>query len=125
MQISWQRDESPYAVSGIDGIRVRIGAEWREHSLYVHPRNISPWRPQLPAEITREDLDVLLAESPDVILIGTGAQVCLLPPALQVHVLRRGIGVECMSNAAAARTYNVLLGEGRAVLAAFLITPAQ
>lgn len=123
MQISWQRDESPFAVSGIDGVKVRIGADWREHSFYVHPRGVSLWRPAQAADIHLADLEALLAAEPEVILIGTGAGVCLLPPQLQVHVLRRGIGVECMSNAAAARTYNVLLSEGRAVLAAFLIDP--
>ena len=33
----------------------------------------------------------------------------------------RRCGLECMRNDAAARTYNLLLGEGRAVLAAFLV----
>ena len=35
--------------------------------------------------------------------------------------LTRGIGIEVMDNAAAARTFNVLATEGRRVLAAFLL----
>ena len=35
------------------------------------------------------------------------------------HALQRGIGLEAMTNAAAARTYSVLAGEGRRVVAGF------
>jgi uncharacterized protein len=40
-------------------------------------------------------------------------------------LIELGVGVECMDTAAASRTYNVLAGEGRRVVAALLIgTPA-
>ena len=35
--------------------------------------------------------------------------------------LQRGVGIEVMDNAAAARTFNVLAGEGRRVVAAFVL----
>jgi uncharacterized protein len=38
-----------------------------------------------------------------------------------VACLGRGIGLETMTNAAAARTFNVLAGEGRRVVAGFTI----
>lgn len=125
MQISWQRDDSAYAVSGVDGARVRIGSGWRPRSFWVHNRGVADWRPECVADITSADLDTLLAERPEVILLGTGTHGCLLAPALMVHVMRQGCGIECMGNAAAARTYNVLLAESRAVLAAFVIAASD
>ncbi|MCB1736747.1 MAG: hypothetical protein KDI42_01350, partial [Gammaproteobacteria bacterium] len=41
--------------------------------------------------------------------------------ALMVAAIRRGIGLEIMDTPAACRTYNVLSGEGRRVVAALLI----
>ena len=121
MQINWHRDASPFAVNGIDGVRVRVGEAWRESSFWVHQGALERWRPGLLDELLETDLDALLARGQEVILLGTGVRLRFPSAALRAHVLQRGVGLECMSNDAAARTYNVLLGEGRAVLAAFLI----
>jgi uncharacterized protein len=73
-----------------------------------------------------EDFDdaaiaAVLALQPEVVLLGTGARPVFPPPAVLAEFLRRGIGVETMDNAAAARTFNVLAGEGRQVVAVFLL----
>ncbi|MCP5475720.1 MAG: hypothetical protein H7A19_12875 [Rhodanobacteraceae bacterium] len=121
MQLMWQPDESPRAITGIDGQRVRMGATWQTRSFWVDARRTQPWTPARLEDIDESALSELLDACPEVILLGTGPRARLLAPALQAGILRRGCGIECMDNAAAARTYNVLLGEGRAVLAAFLI----
>jgi uncharacterized protein len=123
MQLTWQPDENPLAVTGIDGPRVRVGQVWRERSFWVDARRAEDWAPQTLADIDAGALEALLAANREIILLGTGLQTRLLAPQLQALVLRRGCGIECMTNAAAARTYNVLLGENRSVLAAFLISP--
>ena len=51
----------------------------------------------------------------------TGATQAFPPPVTLAAALRRGVGLEAMTNAAAARTYSVLAGEGRRVVAAFLL----
>ena len=54
-------------------------------------------------------------------VLGTGSRQQFPPQAALVPLLRLGIGVEAMDNAAAARTYNLLAGEGRRVVAAFIL----
>lgn len=61
-----------------------------------------------------------LAGQIDVLFIGTGSEIAHIPPALREELEALGIGVESMSSAAACRTYNVLLSEGRRVAAAVL-----
>lgn len=56
----------------------------------------------------------------DVIFFGTGSEIMHLPPDLRVAVEEVGIGAEVMASPTAARTYNVLLSEGRRVAAALL-----
>ncbi len=53
----------------------------------------------------------------DVLLVGTGAEIAHAPVAFREALEAQGIGVEVMNSPAAARTYNVLLGEGRRVAA--------
>jgi len=121
MHLTWQPDESARAVSGIDGHRVKVGGEWRQSSVWIDSTRMQDWSPRNFTEIDADAVDALLEARPEVILLGTGDKARLLPPALLARVMGRGCGIECMSNAAAARTYNVLLGENRAVLVAFLI----
>lgn len=57
---------------------------------------------------------------PEVLLVGTGSKQRLLPAEIVGELLAMGIGVESMSTQAAARTYNILMAEGRRVVAALL-----
>lgn len=56
----------------------------------------------------------------DVLFVGTGASIAHVPPAFREALEGQGIGLEVMSSPTAARTYNVLLGEGRRVAVALL-----
>jgi uncharacterized protein len=67
------------------------------------------------------DVQAVLELGPEVVLLGTGARQQFPPAAFMAGFLRRGIGVEVMDNAAAARTYDLLAGEGRKVVAAFIL----
>ena len=56
-------------------------------------------------------------------VLGTGGRQVFPPAAVLAACLSRGIGIEVMANAAAARTFHVLAGEGRKVVAAMLLAP--
>ena len=58
-------------------------------------------------------------------MLGTGAAQVFPPAAVMAACLSRGIGIEVMTNAAAARTFNVLAGEGRRVVAGFILDEAD
>ncbi len=59
-------------------------------------------------------------DMPEVMLVGTGVRQRLLHPALYAPLSRLGIGVEAMDTQAAARTYNILMAEGRRVVVALM-----
>lgn len=64
-------------------------------------------------------------EKPEVVLIGTGNRQAFLPPSVLTPFYQAGIGVECMTSGAAARSYNVLISEDRRVLALILLPSAD
>lgn len=56
----------------------------------------------------------------DVVLLGTGKSLVFPDPALKRALKERGLNIEAMDSGAACRTYNVLMAEGRRVVAAIL-----
>ena len=67
----------------------------------------------------------ILADAPDVVILGTGERQRFVHPKLTAALTMRRIGVECMDSQAACRTYNILMGEGRKVTLALILAPAQ
>ncbi|MEP6941100.1 MAG: MTH938/NDUFAF3 family protein [Rudaea sp.] len=63
----------------------------------------------------------ILALQPEVVLLGTGARATFPAQSVLGAFLRHGVGLETMDNGAAARTFNVLVGEGRQAVAVFLL----
>jgi len=62
----------------------------------------------------------VLGDKPEVLLVGTGTKQMMLPHHIMAPLLKIGVGVECMTTQAAARTFNILMAEGRQVIAALL-----
>lgn len=61
-----------------------------------------------------------LPEDASLLLLGTGARLLRPPPALVTLARSRGIHIEAMDSAAAARTFNLLVQEDREVAALLL-----
>lgn len=68
-----------------------------------------------------EQLADVMPEAPELVVFGSGSRLRFVRPALLQGLMERRIGVETMDTAAACRTYNILAGEGRRVVAALLI----
>ena len=83
-------------------------------------RIIPDWNVKSIDDIDETSLKPIFDLQPEVILIGTGRNHLFLPPATQAHFIRRNFGYEVMTTDAACRTFNVLVSEGRNVVAALL-----
>jgi len=88
--------------------RVRVSGVEYAHAILVFPDRVLPWDgASFDAVIEAGDVRILL--------LGTATP---LPPASRAALRQAGIVVEVMDRGAACRTYNVLLAEGRQVVAA-------
>ncbi|HEY9131691.1 MAG TPA: Mth938-like domain-containing protein [Dyella sp.] len=70
-------------------------------------------------------VDEILALKPELVILGTGERQVFPPAEFMAGFLRKGIGIEVMDNAAAARTYDLLAGEGRRVVVAFVLPASE
>jgi uncharacterized protein len=68
-------------------------------------------------ELALSHFEMLLEDEPELVILGTGTRTVFPPRELTFAFARRRIGLEVMDTAAAARTFNVLAGEGRRLAA--------
>ena len=93
----------------------------RESFIVAPDRLLEAWPVHDVARLSLAELEPALAMKPEVLVLGTGASQGFPPPETLAACLARGVGLEAMTNAAAARTYAVLAAEGRRVVAAFIL----
>ena len=79
------------------------------------------WNPASFDDLTADHFAEIGELKPEVLLLGTGLTHRFLHPKIAQNLTKKGIPIECMTTAAACRTYNILMSEGRHVAAALLI----
>ena len=122
MQLNLERPDYRYFLRGADGSGALVNDRRIERSFVISPDTLIESWPVLDAGVMAPaDLDALLDLRPELVVLGTGASQVFPPAAVLATCLQRGIGIEVMTNAAAARTYSVLAGEGRRVVAGFVL----
>ena len=113
-------------VTGYEDDWIEINAIRFDYSLIVLPE-VAPmvWPVKSFEALEASDLEAIAAHSPDLLILGTGAKQRFAHPRLINGLLTRGIGVECMDNQAACRTYNILMTEGRKVALALIMPQTE
>ena len=100
-------------------------AEKVERSIVIGSRGEKfDWNCACFEDLTEEHFTQLAASQPELVIFGSGARLRFAPPAFMRALMQKRIGVETMDTLAACRTYNILAGEGRQVIAALLIKTA-
>lgn len=123
MQLTLERPDYAYTLRGADGRHALVNERTLTRSFIVAPDTlVEDWPVPGIATMRPGDLDALFALQPELVLLGSGATQAFPPAEVMATCLQRGIGLEAMTNAAAARTFNVLAGEGRRVVAGFVIS---
>jgi uncharacterized protein len=113
------------AITGHGPGWVAVNGEPVRHSLVVSARGDRlDWQAASFEALTPAHFEQLLALRPELVVFGSGERLRFPPPALLRALVGQNIGVETMDTAAACRTYNILAGEGRRVVAALLVQAA-
>lgn len=122
MQFAEDKTRARYHIHGYENGRIRINETHYVSSLIISPDQlITDWQPSLVKEITTSHFEIILEQQPQVLILGTGAELTFPHPGQLANLYQAGIGVEVMDTAAACRTYNVLVSENRAVMGALII----
>lgn len=122
MQLNHERPDYAFALRSADGRSARVNDRVLTASFILTPSQlVEDWPVPAGEPLRAEDLAPLLALDPELVVLGTGDKQVFPPAATMAACLTRGVGLEVMTNAAAARTYSVLAAEGRRVVAGFVL----
>jgi uncharacterized protein len=101
---------------------VEVNRKRHSSSLVVSgDRIVTDWPAASLESLAADHLAAIVELKPEIVLLGTGKTFRFPEPALLAPLHKAGIGVEVMDTPAACRTYNILLGEGRNVVAALIV----
>lgn len=102
---------------------IEINAVAYEYSLIVMPEMPPvPWKVAAFDALSAQNFEPIAQLAPDVVILGTGTRQHFMHPKLHAALSQKHIGVECMDNKAACRTYNILMVEGRRVALALILS---
>jgi len=121
MKMRADRIEGQNAIArhGPEGVIVN-GVEHTESVLVPWQGDVVAWDAPSFESLDAEHFARIAALRPELVVFGSGARLRFPSPALLRPLIEAGIGIETMDTAAACRTYNVLIAEGRTAVAALL-----
>jgi uncharacterized protein len=101
---------------------VSIDSQRYAHNVRVMPgHEVERWSPATFDTLEAADFESLLALKPEIVILGTGPTLRFPKPELTRALTLAQVGFEVMDTKAACRTYNILLAEGRQVLAVIFV----
>ena len=122
MKLHADRAEGVNVINAYTTDSVSVNGEVHTRSILVPPTGpIETWEAGSLSELTEAHFDRIVKNAPELLIFGSGRQLRFPSPALLRPLISARIGIESMDTAAACRTYNILVGEGRRVMAALLI----
>ena len=126
MKLQADRIEGTNAIArhGPDGVIVN-GREHRRSVLVPWQGAVIDWPVDRFERLEAAHFEAIAALKPELVIFGAGPRIRFPKPALLRPLIDARIGVETMDTPAACRTYNVLLAEGRSVVAALLFESAD
>ncbi len=122
MKLQPDKQPSLNTVSAYGQDYIEINAQRYTQSLLLSPESpVIEWSCTRFEDIKTEDFEQIAKLDPAVVIFGSGQRIRFPQAALIAPLIARNIGLETMDLQAACRTYNVLMAEGRKVVAALLI----
>jgi uncharacterized protein len=122
MKLQANLERGQFVIAGHGAGWVEINGRRHQRSLLVTATTLElSWGPDRFDDLAAEHLTALAGHGCDVLLLGTGRRQRFPSPLLLRSLVERGISLEVMDTAAACRTFNLLMAEGRAALAALIV----
>ena len=122
MKFAQDSQEDGYVITAYDENSVSINGKTFSQSLVVASTRLKEnWDVADIELLTPNHIEAVLSFQPELIIIGTGNR--LVFPAIEIYsgIIEHGIGVDFMDTGAACRTYNILMSEGRDVVAGLIL----
>ena len=122
MKFAQDSQDEGYIITAYDRGSVSVNGKDFRQSLIISTTKLNKnWGLSTIESLAENHIEKILSLNPELILIGTGKHLKF--PAVEIYsaIIHRGIGVDFMDTGAACRTYNILMSEGRNVVAGLIL----
>ncbi|MGO9446247.1 MAG: Mth938-like domain-containing protein [Thiobacillaceae bacterium] len=125
MKLNLSNPSGPYSFSAYGDGYVDINGRRHTSSLVITPQSlyVEDWAGLSFANLAEEHFSRLAQHKPEMVLLGTGTRQRFPDPRLSRALVAAHISLDVMDTGAVCRTYNILMAEGRQVLALILFDP--
>lgn len=120
MKLNLEQNPNLNLITGYGADHVLINRVRHDGNLILTSERIVSWTSSGFEHLSAEDFAAVRDMTPEVVIIGTGSRLRFPAPQVLRPLIEAGIGYEIMDLAAACRTYNILVTEGRSVVAALV-----
>ena len=122
MKFAQDSQDDGYVITAYDDNSVSINGKSFTQSLVVASTRLNEnWNIADIKLLSSSHIEEILSFQPELVIIGTGNR--LFFPEIEIYsgIIKHGIGVDFMDTGAACRTYNILVSEGRDVVAGLIL----
>lgn len=103
------------------GTEERSLASYRSSFILSKSDQLVDWPVSHAGELALHHFESVWQLQPEIVLLGSGQRLIFPAAAIRQRFASEGIGFEAMDTAAACRTFNVLIAEGRDVMAMLIV----
>ena len=122
MRLHLTSAESHNLITGYGADFIEINQQrYAQNVLVLADSVFDDWHAGKFEDLVEKSFNQILELKPEVVLLGTGETHRFVHPKIVRNLTKNGIPLECMTTAAACRTYNILMSEGRNVAAALIL----
>jgi len=122
MKFAEDHSDAHYKITGYEPQGIFINGRLFERPVLLSPMTlIDDWKPEVYSELSAQHLAPFYDLKPEVILLGTGEKQIFPHPEILRALSKENIGFEIMDTQAACRTFNIIMAEGRNVVAGIFI----
>lgn len=122
MKFHLTRSEGRNLVTGYGDGYVKVNDERHDRSIVFAPDEpVQDWDAESFEALTPAHVRALLEFKPEIVILGTGDRLRFPPREIARVLADASVGFEVMDTKAACRTYNILMAEGRRVVAAMFV----
>lgn len=122
MKFAQDSQDEGYVITAYGEDSISVNGKVFEKSLILANTEFSEdWGVAGIDQLMDEHISQILSFKPELVIIGTGSKLVFPPVEVYAAIIKQGIGVDFMDTHAACRTYNILMSEGRGVVAGLIL----
>ena len=121
MELTLDPNKAKNFIRNYENNKLYIGKTIFSYNLLISDKSIGKWVVNDINNLVNDDMKNILLFKPEIIIIGTGESLIMPSHEIIDFIHDKKIGLEFMITESACKTFNLLISEGRKVVAGLIV----